>query len=435
MMFERVGDDVRVFPVGALRGEMRPIGSKSLTNRALLCAALADGTSTLRGASLSDDAFCMIDGLRTLGVRVDVAPDTEQVTVAGGRGQILESDIELDAGNAGTAMRFLTPLACLGTGRYTLDGSPRMRERPIGVLVDTLRQLGAGIGYAANEGYPPLTIAGHGLTGGEVQMRAPQSSQFVSAVLMVAPYAAQDVMLRVEGTIPSQPYVDMTLALMRSLGVESVARGSRFIVPSTQRYRAGTIEIEPDASAATYFWAAAAITGGAVRVVGLHRSSCQGDVAFTEILSQMGCTVSEDESGISVAAPPDGALRGVDVDLNAMPDTVQTLAAVAMHANGVTTIRNVANLRIKETDRIAALEHELTRLGARVDARPDGLAIDPPTTIRPADIATYEDHRMAMSLALVGLAAEGVVIRDARCVSKSYPAYFADLGSLQERGE
>ncbi len=430
MSIERIGSDVRVRPAGPVSGTARPPGSKSLTNRYLACTALADGRSVLRGASVADDAHAMQSGLAALGVRTDVYADRPDIVVHGCNGVLPADEAEIDAGDAGTAMRFLTALACLGMGDHRLDGSPRMRERPIGPLVGALMALGAQIGYEDVPGYPPLTVAARGLTGGEVAFNTPPSSQFLSALLMVAPYAKRDVMIRVDGELPSRPYVDMTMDVMRSLGVELVEKdGRRFIVPAYQRYQAGEYAIEPDASAATYLWAAAAITGGRVCVEGLTRGSRQGDVGFVDVLARMACQVDEDDGALTVQGPA-GPLRAISVDLNPMPDTAQTLAVVALFADGPTHIENVANLRIKETDRIAALATELTRLGARVETRDDGLTIHPPARITPAKIETYNDHRMAMSFALAGLAADGIVIKDAGCVSKSFPAYFDVLGGL-----
>ncbi|MEW6253623.1 MAG: 3-phosphoshikimate 1-carboxyvinyltransferase [Planctomycetota bacterium] len=430
MSVERSGNDVRVHPTGPVVGAVRPPGSKSLTNRCLACAALADGRSVLRGASFADDTFAMVRGLAQLGVRTETLTPRAELHVFGARGNLTGDEVTINVGGAGTAMRFLAALACLGHGRRRLDGSARMRARPIGQLVGALQQLGARIGYEAGEGYPPLTVVGGGLTGGEVAFADPPSSQFLSAVLMVAPYAAHDVLIRIDGEVPSRPYVDMTVDVMRSMGVEAVEHAGRFVVPAYQRYQGGEFAVEPDASAATYFWAAAAVTGGRVRVAGLTRQSRQGDVRFADVLGRMGCVVSEDERGLTVAAPADGPLQGVTVDLNDMPDTVQTLAVVALFAAGPTEIHNVANLRVKETDRLAALSTELTRLGARVEERPDGLTIHPPNRISPAAIATYDDHRMAMSFAVAGLAAEGIVIRDAGCVRKSYPGFFEALEEL-----
>ena len=431
MRVEWLGNDVRVYPTGSISGTVRPPGSKSLTNRYLACAALADGRSMLRGASLSDDVTCMVGGLRQLGVSVEVQEKLRRIIVPGCRGHLPAAEAEVDAGNAGTAMRFLTALATLGYGRYRLDGSPRMRARPIGALVGALQTLGAPIGYEGEEGYPPLTMVARGLGGGQVSFDRLPSSQFISALLMVAPYATRDVFLAIEGTLPSQPYVDMTIRVIRSMGVEVLAADRRrFIVPAGQRYNGGEFEIEPDASAATYFWAAAAITGGCVRVEGLSRDSLQGDVGFVDLLEQMGCIVRTAEDYLEVQGPPRGGVRGVDVDLNAMPDTVQTLAVVALVADGPTTVRNVANLRVKETDRLAALAAELTKLGAKVDVQEDGLTVYPPPTLTPAAIDTYDDHRMAMSFALAGLVADGIVVRDAKCVSKSFPDFFEVLAGV-----
>lgn len=425
------GSHVCMSPGGPLGGVARTPGSKSLANRYLTCAALADGTTTLRGVSCSDDVRAMLDGLKTLGIDVAADEARETVTIRGCAGNIRVDEADLDVGHAGTAMRFLTALCSTGLGRYRIDGSARMRQRPIGPLVGALTELGAQIGYEDLEGYPPLTILGRGLIGGDVVFRTPPSSQFISAILMVAPYGKRDVTLRVDGPLPSRPYVDLTLAAMRELGVEAVAgEESRFVVPAFQRYRGREIEVEPDASGATYLWAAAALTGGYVTVPGLSRQSLQGDARFVDVLHRMGCVVKDTDEGLSVRAPDNPPLRGIEVDLNRMPDTVQTLAVLALFADGPTRITNVANLRIKETDRITALTSELTKLGARVDAWEDGLEIHPPAQVRPAEIETYDDHRMAMSFALVGLCVDGMLIRNAGCVSKSFPKYFDVLSSL-----
>jgi 3-phosphoshikimate 1-carboxyvinyltransferase len=430
-LFERIGPDCCVYPVGPIRGDAWLPGSKSLTNRYLTCAALADGRTVLRGATIPDDVERMIAGLRALGIRVAADPSRAEISVDGCRGFLPAQAADIDAGAAGTAMRFLTALACLGHGRYRLDGSERMRARPIAGLVGALQQLGAGIGCEIREGYPPLNVVASGLRGGEVVFDRPPSSQFVSALLMVAPYGRQDVLVRIEGGLVSRPYVDMTIDVMRAFGVDALCddQARRFVIPAYQRYVGGEFEIEPDASAATYFWAAAAVTGGRVRAPGLTRASRQGDARFVDVLAQMGCTVTE-EGGLTVAAPSSGPLTGVSVDLNAMPDAVQTLAVAALFARGPTEIRNVANLRIKETDRLAALATELRRLGAAVEEFADGLQIKPPERIAPARIATYDDHRMAMSFALAGLRTDGIVIADAACVSKSFPGYFESLASL-----
>jgi 3-phosphoshikimate 1-carboxyvinyltransferase len=430
-VIERQGSDIRIRACRPLYATVRPPGSKSLTNRHLLLAALADGTSELRGASVADDALTMVEGLRQLGIAVDIRENERRIDVRGCRGFIPADDADIDTSAAGTAMRFLTGLCTLGRGQYRLDGTPRMRERPIGPLVDALRELGAGVRYELRDGFPPIILQSDGLRGGTVTFREPPSSQFLSAVIMVAPYAAQDVYIGVEGAIPSRPYLDMTLAAMRERGVEALTLdGTRFVVPAPQRYAAGPASIEPDASAATYFWAAAAITGGSVCVEGLTRSSLQGDVRFVDVLEKMGCTVTSDDDSLSVAAPADGRLAGIDVDLNDLPDTVQTLAVTALFAGGLSRIRNVANLRIKETDRLAALQTELSKLGARVELAADEITIEPPAHPTAAAIDTYDDHRMAMSLALAGLRIDGIVIRGADCVSKSFPDYFVELARL-----
>ena len=431
MPVERLGANVRIRATGPIVATVTLPGSKSLTNRYLTCTALADGRSVLRGASLSDDVLAMLRGLEQLGLPAETHAARREIVVTGRNGNLSADEADLDVGSAGTAMRFLTALSCLGHGRYRLDGSPRMRQRPIAALVDALRTLGAQIGYEGAAGCPPLTVLAQGLSGGEVVFEQPPSSQYVSALLMVAPYALRDVLIRIEGGLTSRPYVDLTSDVMRTLGVELLeADGRRFIVPALQRYHAGEYSIEPDASAATYFWAAAAVTGGRVCTRGVTRASRQGDVRFADVLAQMGCLVHEEASGLVVEGPPAGCLTGVAVDLNEMPDTVQTLAVLALFARGPTDIRNVSNLRIKETDRIAALAAELTRLGARVEARTDGLTIHPPPRVGCTEIETYDDHRMAMSFAIAGLAADGLVVKDAGCVSKSFPEFFDVLGAL-----
>lgn len=413
-----------------MQGVVRPPGSKSLTQRYLTCAALADGTSRLSGALIADDSRRLAHGLSCLGIRTELVADDDAFVVHGRGGIIPEHEADLDAGAAGTAMRFLTALACVGHGQYRVDGSGRMRQRPIGALVDGLRSLGAEIGYELEPGFPPVTVAAHGLSGGQVDFERPPSSQFVSAVLMVAPYALNDVMIAVHGGLVSGPYVGLTLRVMQDMGVEALdSGGRRFVVPGSQRYRSGHYQIEPDASSASYFLAAAAVTGGSIRVEGLALDSPQGDVRFARLLEEMGCRVAEEEESLSLRAPS-SRLRGIVAKMRDIPDVVQTLAAVALFADGPTEIHDVANLRIKETDRLTALANELRRLGARVDERADGLTIHPPARVAPARIETYDDHRMAMAMAVVGLAAEGIQVRDGRCVSKSYPRYFDDLDRL-----
>lgn len=423
-------DLIEITPAsGPVVASVRPPGSKSLTNRALVCAALGDGVSTLRGALVSDDTRVMIDGLNALGIAVTESDGgtTLRVEGAGGRVPALEADLFI--GNSGTTVRFLTALATLGHGAYRLDGVPRMRERPIGDLADALNALGADVRCESPGGCPPVAVHANGLAGGEATVRGGISSQFLSGLLMACPGAKNGARLGVEGDLVSKPYVRMTLAVMRSFGVAVDAPDdlSRFEIAPAGSYMACDYAIEPDASAASYFWAAAAITGGRVTVEGLSREALQGDVAFVDCLAQMGCDVEATAEGITVSGPAEGQpLRGATLDMNAISDTVQTLAAVALFADGPTTVTGVAHNRHKETDRIGDLATELRRLGAEVEELPDGLRITP-SELKPAQVETYDDHRMAMSLALVGLRQPGVVILNPGCTAKTYPGYFADL--------
>lgn len=415
---------------GPITARVRPPGSKSLTNRALVCAALADGESTLTGALVSDDTHVMIDGLSRLGVPIDVTDLGTTLRVAGAGGAVPAMEADLFIGNSGTTVRFLTALATLGHGAFRLDGVPRMRERPIGDLADALNALGANVRCESPGDCPPVAIHANGLPGGEASVRGDISSQFLSGLLMAAPAASGPVLLTIDGELVSRPYVRMTLEVMRSFGVDVEAPEdlSRFAIEPTT-YQARVYAIEPDASAASYFWAAAAITGGRVTVEGLSRDALQGDVAFVDCLEQMGCQVEADADSITVAGPPAGQpLRGASLDMNAVSDTVQTLAAVALFAEGPTEVSGVAHNRHKETDRIGDLATELRRLGAKVDEKEDGLVIHP-GELRGAVVETYDDHRMAMSLALVGLRQPGVQISNPGCTAKTYPGYFEDLAA------
>jgi len=410
-----------------VRGVIRPPGSKSITNRALACAALAEGESTLTGALDSEDTQVMIAALRQLGIAIKADLRSAALRVEGCGGRIPAAGGELYVANSGTTIRFLAALVALGRGEFRLDGTPRMRERPIGDLVEALRQLGADAESEGPNGCPPVVIRAHGLPGGPAKVRGDVSSQFLSGLLMAAPYAERPVELSVAGALVSQPYVRMTLAVMSAFGVDVPPDDlSRFHLPAGDKYRGRTYAIEPDASAASYFFAAAAITGGEVTVEGLSRQSLQGDVAFVDVLEQMGCRVTWGHDRITVSG---GSLKGVDVDMNAISDTVQTLGAVAIFANGPTTVRGVGHIRHKETDRIGALATELRKLGASVEELAGGLKITP-TALHGAAIDTYQDHRMAMSLALVGLRVGGVVIRDPGCTAKTYPRFFEDLERL-----
>lgn len=406
-------------------------GSKSLTNRALLVAALARGTSVLSGILIADDTRLMVDALVMLGVHVEVDVARRRAVVQGVGGFFPNSDAELECGNAGTVIRFLTAACAASVGEFRLDGSPRLRERPIGELVNALRDLGAAVRYDGEDGRCPLAVSGKGLRGGQVTFERPISSQFVSAVLLAAPRAANDVMIRVEGGLLSAPYVRMTLDVMRAFGVEVIDDTmTSFIVPAPQAYQALEYLIEPDASAASYFLAAAALTGGRVTVEGLGQRSAQGDIGFVNVLEQMGCAVEQGDRHTTVRGPADGRLRGVSVDLGDMPDVAQTLAVLAAFAEGPTQIRNVGNLRVKETDRLFAVSRELARLGVETEVTEDSIVIRPTRSPVAAIIETYDDHRMAMSFALAGLRVDGVVIKNPGCVSKTFPEFFEVWGEM-----
>jgi 3-phosphoshikimate 1-carboxyvinyltransferase len=426
-----MSDTIEIQPAaGPIHASIRPPGSKSITNRALICAALAEGESRLEGALQSDDTRVMIDSLIRLGVYIEPAGwQGNYIGVSGSSGKIPAANADLFVGNSGTTIRFLTPTVALGNGTFRLDGVPRMRQRPIGDLLTSLRKLGVDARSERGNDCPPVIVNAQGLPGGKVQVRGDVSSQFLSGLLLASPGAKSPVEIEVVGELVSQPYVAMTVAVMKEFGVEVAAEEmAKFTVAAQCTYQARRYAIEPDASAASYFWAAAAITGGRVTVQGLSKNALQGDVAFCDCLAQMGCEVQYDTNETTVMGPP-GGLTGIDVNMNAISDTVQTLATVALFADGPTTIRGVAHNRFKETDRIGNLAIELRKLGARVEELDDGLRIVPGTP-HGAAIDTYDDHRMAMSLALAGLKIPGVVIHDPGCTAKTYPGYWHDLASL-----
>jgi 3-phosphoshikimate 1-carboxyvinyltransferase len=417
-------------------GEITPPGSKSLTNRAFVLAALAGGTSTLSNVLFADDTLVMMECLTRLGICLHVDRAAHVVRVEGHGGAIPHPQADLFCGNSGTTIRFLTALCALGRGKYNLDGIPRMRQRPIGELVDLLRNLGARVEYVLESGFPPVNVLANGLPGGLVRFGGSKSSQYLSAALQVAPYARNEVQIDLDGPQTSWPYVAMTMRLMDTFGVtpeliRDPATGDprRIIVPRGEPYAATDYLIEPDASNATYFLAAAAIVPGAkVTVRGLGKQSLQGDVGFADVLRRMGAGVTYAKDAITVEGPDE--LEGIEVDLSAMPDTAQTLAVTALFAQGPTTIRGLHTLRVKETDRIAAPATELAKLGAEVDTTDDTLTVHPPQRLKPAAIDTYDDHRMAMSFALAGLRSSGVRINGPACVNKTYPDYFQDLARV-----
>jgi len=425
----RYPPEIAIRPRGPLDAVVRVPGSKSLTNRAAPIAALASGTSTLRGCLESDDTGAMCEALRALGVSIDVRGD--DWTVRGRSGVLHAPQAKLDARASGTTARFLCAAATLADGPVVIDGAPRMRERPIDDLVTCLRALGAEAEILGANGCPPVRIHGGGLRGGRAPIDARRSSQFVSAVLLAAPYAREDVVLDpIEGKMVSTPYVDLTLQVMRAFGADAawIPHGS-LRVAKGHPYRARDYAIEPDASAAAYPFCAAAIAGGSVRVEGVRSDSLQADWKLLDVLAEMGCTVERAEASVTVCRPERAPLCGIEVDMNEFPDAVLALAVVALFAQGPTRIENVANLRIKETDRLAALERELAKLGARAETGPDWLSIEP-GPLHGAAIDTYDDHRMAMAFALAGLRVPGIVIREPRCVAKTWPDYFSALERL-----
>ncbi len=456
-------------------------GSKSITNRALVLAALtAKGFGcTLRGVLRSEDTEVMIEALRALGFRVLTEWPEAVVCVSSGADEPLipARQADLFVANSGTTMRFLTALVSLGHGRYRLDGVPRMRERPIADLLAALKALGVRAADEGKDGCPPVVIHAGGLPGGRVRIKGDVSSQFLSGLMLAAPFAREDVAIEVAGSVVSWPYIFMTARMLLQWGLRisqprdltadlALHRGDRaawgeriaeapadalyFEIPGSQHQpledqrdlaESETIrhgldprhvwlrdyQIEPDASAASYFFGAAAVTGGEVLVPHIPRRSLQGDVRFAEVLADMGCDMEYTREGLRVRGGP---LSGIDVDMNDISDTVMTLAAVACFADGPTTVRNVGHIRHKETDRLAALVAELRRVGAWVDERPDGLRINP-RPLHGAEVETYNDHRMAMSMALIGLRVPGIVIKDPACVAKTYPRFFEDLEKLR----
>jgi len=413
-------------------------GSKSVTNRALLLAALSDGVSTLSNVLFSDDTLAMLNALKRLGFTLRIDEDGRVVTVEGRAGRIPAREAMLHLGNAGTAMRSFAAVCCLGEGTFALDGIPRMRERPIGELIDALTALGANVVFLRDPGYPPVRIEASGLSGGEIEMGRTQSSQFISALLMAAPGMRRGLTVRFKGPITSRPYVALTVALMRRFGAEvDVAEDwSRLRVePGTYQPVSGESgRIEPDASNASYFLgAAAACPGSRVAIAGLGRDSVQGDVSFVEVLERMGARVRVEANRVSVAHGGD-PLRGVDRDMNAMPDVAMTLAALGAVARGGTWVRNVGNWRVKETDRMAAMQRELEKLGARVTVEADDFHVEPAPGERfsPAVVDTYDDHRMAMCFGMLGLIREGVTLRDPACVNKTFPDFFSFLDRLRD---
>jgi 3-phosphoshikimate 1-carboxyvinyltransferase len=405
-------------------------GSKSITNRALLAAALANGASTLRGALFSDDTEAMISCLDELGIEVKTDVSAHTIEVNGCGGVIPNADATISVRQSGTTARFIVPLLALGHGRYVVDAHPQMRSRPMSELAGALRSQGVVLETASGD-HLPFVITGHGqVAGSEIEVRGDQSSQFLSGLLLSAPYATSATSLKVVGELISRPYVDMTRSVMRAFGVEvDVPTDSSFVV-AQQTYVGTEYPIEPDASAASYFFGLAAITGGTITIPGLGSGSMQGDMRFVQNLETMGCTVTQTPTHTTVSGPPIGSLRGGVFDMSEHSDTAPTMAVIAAFANEPTTITNIGFIRHKESDRVGGVVKELQRCGIRAEEHPDGLTVYPgiPT---PATVETYDDHRMAMAFALLGCRAEGIQISNPNCVAKTFPDYFSVLDAIR----
>jgi len=428
-------ESLRLEPIERVDGEVNLPGSKSLSNRALLLAALAEGETRITNLLDSDDVRHMLAALKKLGVGYELS-DCKTVCVVTGKGGALCEDgesYELFLGNAGTAMRPLCAALCLGRGEYVLTGEPRMEERPIDALVDAMREGGCEIDYLKAEGFPPLQIKADGFKGGKIKIDGTISSQFLTAVLMAAPLAEGDVEIEIVGELVSKPYIDITLDVMAKFGVKVENEGyGKFLVKAGQGYRApGSLLVEGDASSASYFLAAAAIKGGRVKVTGIGKKSVQGDVRFADVLEAMGAKM---EWGDDYVAVERGELRGVDMDMNHIPDAAMTIGTAALFAEGPTAIRNIYNWRVKETDRIFAMATELRKVGATVVEGEDFIEITPPAKLVHAAIDTYDDHRVAMCFSLVALGGVAVTINDPGCTAKTFPDYFDRLESVSVRG-
>jgi len=423
----------RIEPLdGPIDAVIRVPGSKSITNRALVAAAVADGTSVLDGVLFADDTEAMLDSLDRLGIGLDIDRDACRVTIVGTGGAVPPGPADLDARMSGTTARFLAPLLASGPGPYRLGASEPMLARPMGDGLDALARLGAAVDEQGQPGHLPVLIrAGRPAASNEVRLRADVSSQFVSGLLLSAPLRPQGLVVRLDGTIVSRPYLDLTVGVMAAFGVVVDQPDDRSYVVPPGPYRAARYRIEPDASAASYFFAAPAIAGGRVRVLGLGAGALQGDIRFVEVLEQMGAEVVRGSDFTEVRAT--GSLRGVEADLTDFSDTAQTLATTAVFADGATSVTGIGFIRRKETDRVAAVVAELRRCGIDATEDPDGWTIHPGSP-SPATIRTYDDHRMAMSFALLGLRASGITIADPGCVAKTFPAFWDTFESLRSGG-
>ncbi|MFM9912377.1 MAG: 3-phosphoshikimate 1-carboxyvinyltransferase [Methylophilaceae bacterium] len=433
--------------VSAASGTVKLPGSKSISNRTLLLAALAEGTTEIRDLLVSDDTARMLEALDKLGVQLEKLSETDW-KVTGCGGNFPNKNAELFLGNAGTAFRPLTAALALSGGHYTLSGVSRMHERPIKDLVDALRQIGANIEYMGNEGFPPLKISPASIDVSKpIEIRGDVSSQFLTALLMALPLTGKEATIEVVGELISKPYIEITLNLMAKFGVHVEPEGGhRFAIPTTNQYRSpGRFFVEGDASSASYFLAAGAIGGGPVRVIGVSKDSIQGDVKFTDALgrdeteplyttkplSYMGANISWGDNWMESSAPSGSKLKAIDLDCNHIPDAAMTLAVMALFADGTTTLSNIASWRVKETDRISAMATELRKVGAIVEEGADYLKITPPAKLNPnAVIDTYDDHRMAMCFSLVSLGGVPITINDPKCVAKTFPDYFDQFATI-----
>jgi 3-phosphoshikimate 1-carboxyvinyltransferase len=410
-------------PVSRINAEVRIPGSKSISHRALICASLAKGKSSLNRFLACEDTLYTMRALQSMGIEVDVDGDKVSISGRGGKFSPFTGVKEIFLGDSGTSYRLLLSVAALGQGEYFFTGSPRMYSRPVGDLVKSLRSLGVDTVCAEREGYPPVRIKADGIRGGKVSIPGDTSSQYISSLLLAAPYASNDVEIEVTGSIVSRPYVDLTMDVMSMFGVDVEHEDLRYFrVTPGKRYQPRGFLIEGDASSASYFWGAAAATGGTVITENIYpHNTRQGDVAFLDILQEMGCKVQKESERVIVQG---GELTGVDVDMGTMPDMVPTLAATALFAEGKTTISNVAHLRHKESDRISDMLIEFRKLGGKVQELKDGMIIHGSGDLSGAEIDPHNDHRLAMSFAIVALRVPGIRIRDEHCVDKSFPSFW-----------
>ena len=412
----------------SFEGTLRVPGSKSISNRALLLSALAKGETRLHYLLQSDDTIHMGNALAQLGVDISFFENGTEAVIKGLGSSFVAQEGKFFLGNAGTAMRSLTAALCLGNGKFTLHGEPRMHERPIGDLIFALRSLGADIRCLENESYPPLEIHANGLKGSSVSVRGNISSQYLTALLLCAPYTENGLTITVEGELISKPYIALTLSMMKDFGITVKNNNfESFEIPKGVYIAPGDYEIEGDASSASYPLAAAAISHGKVRVEGVGENSIQGDIRFASVLEQMGAQITYGKNWVECKGYE---LNAIDMDLNHIPDAAMTIAVLALFAKGTTKIRGIASWKVKETDRLFALKTELQKLGAFVETDDDSITITPPAKLKSASIDTYNDHRMAMCFSLVSLGGTPITIMDPACVNKTYPSYFDDFMRL-----